>query len=198
MKTLVSAAVALRLLLPSSEGRAQMVMSPNLIDDPRFEVGTSGFTTDNAANVVFRSTRTPVQGRASLRANVYRAGSSVYWRETFAEPGRFQAFSVAATVRGDIVPQGVSVRLCAAARTPLGVRERCTRLPLVAGRSARGQVALPLDAGVPVREIRLLLRHGAAARYSLDSVSARLTPASDGLDDEAPARVEKVRAAARN
>ena len=150
---------------------------PNLIPDPGFSSGTSGFATDSTANAVFRSTRQPIQGPASLRAYIRRSRSTVSWQGALTSPGHYQSLKVAATLRGDIVPQGSSVRLCAAARTAEAPVERCAPLALVPGRAVRGQAVLRLDPAETVSEVWLKLRHTSGARYTIDSVSARLTSA---------------------
>src|SRR6185436_16639442 len=53
--------------------------SGNLIADPGFESGASGFSAQNLTDSAVRSTTSPIAGAASLRININGWGNSVWW-----------------------------------------------------------------------------------------------------------------------
>src|SRR6185369_16912304 len=85
--------------------------SPNLVQDPQFDFGESGFTGQDQSSTVVRTTVSPLEGASSLHVGIAGYGNNVWWSYDFTG-GRASAFRVSAHLRSDAASSS-ALQFCA-------------------------------------------------------------------------------------
>src|SRR5262249_45893575 len=75
--------------------------SPNLVEDPQFDSGASGFYGQDTSSVVVRTTQNPLEGEHSLHVEIHGYGNHVWWDHDFTG-GLASALRVGAHLRSDV------------------------------------------------------------------------------------------------
>ncbi len=157
----------------------------NLIEDPQFESGVSGFAAQDASSSVTRSAQAPLEGTHSLRVSIAGYGNNVWWSRNFSG-GLASHFRVSAHLRSD-APSTSTLRFCAMvyyvdAFTDL----KCASVAAQPGDKGIVAAQLDLDPTRRLESVRLrLVQEGAApVFFTLDEAVANLTvveaPTGDG------------------
>ena len=102
------------------------VTSPNLVEDPQFDFGDSGFSGQDESSSVVQTSDAPLEGDHSLHLGIAGYGNHVWWGHGFSG-GLASAFRVSAHLRSDVPARPTS---CSA-------RARTTRTAARAPSSAR-------------------------------------------------------------
>jgi hypothetical protein len=165
-----------------SSSDAALVTTANLIADPGFESGLSGFYAQSSPpDSVERLTSDPISGSGSLQTTLTAAWDNVWWvREASTLPSqKASSFTISALVRGDKVSSASQLYVCAAAvySGSTTLEEQCSIASQVAGKVVSLNATLTLD---PTRvlskvDFRITLDGSTAVTYTLDNVSAVLT-----------------------
>ena len=148
----------------------------NLIEDPGFESGVSGFTAQDSSSSVTQSADSPLQGGYSLRVSIAGYGNNIWWVRDFTG-GLASRFQVSAHLRSD-VQSSSTLRFCAMAYyADDSTAISCS--PVSGARGDKGAVtaALVLDPARRLESVRLrLVQEGSAAvTFTLDDAVANLT-----------------------
>jgi hypothetical protein len=147
----------------------------NLVQDPGFESGISGFEAQDASSAVTQSSDAPLEGSHSLRVAIDGYGNNVWWHYGFAG-GLARHFSVSAQLRSDAASAS-QLQFCAMAYYADGSNAlSCTPVSGSAGDKGVVSAALDLDPAKPLASvnIRLYQEGSAPVRFSLDSVTTCL------------------------
>src|ERR1041385_5980827 len=95
-------------LFSSAEGATS---STNLVQDPQFDQGVSGFFGQDASTVVARTTNSPLEGAASLQVAINGFGNNVWW--SFSNNGGLASqFRISAHLRSDAASSS-TLQFCA-------------------------------------------------------------------------------------
>lgn len=159
---------------PAPEPEPQPLV--NLVQDPRFELGASGFAAQDASSTVAQTTESPIDGLHSLRVAITGYGNNVWWLHPY-EGGRASALQVGAHVRSD-ADSSSTLQFCAMAyyadnTTALG----CRAVSGSAGDKGVVTTALVLDANKPLASVRIRMYQegGAPVTFTVDNAIAYLT-----------------------
>lgn len=168
-------------------GQPDSTSSPNLLEDPGFEQGASGFSAQDSSSKVFVSDESPLRGKRSLRVSIELYGGNVWWTQPF--PGGLAShFRVSALLRSDRQSSS-TLRFCAMvyyADTTTGLR--CTEVAASIGDKGVVSAELPLEATRRLESVRIrLVQEGAEpVAFTLDDAVANLAvieaPTSDPPD----------------
>jgi len=85
--------------------------STNLVQDPQFDAGESGFAGQDQSSSVVRTTVSPLEGGSSLHVGINGYGNNVWWSYDFTG-GRASAFRVSAHLRSDAASSS-ALQFCA-------------------------------------------------------------------------------------
>ncbi len=172
--------VVLALALVSGQFQAIPVVQaadPNLLTDPGFETGVSGFFAQNSTDSAVRSTTSPIAGTGSLKVTINGYGNNAWW--TYNTSVKASQFEVSGKVRGDTLRSGSTMQLCAAAyyAGSGSIIQNCANLSQVAGQVNTVTATLPLDSTRSLSQVavRITLNGSGPVSYSFDDVSAVLT-----------------------
>src|SRR3954468_22592943 len=88
-------------------------VTPNLVADPQFERGVSGFVAQDRSSAVNQSSASPLEGDQSLRVSIRGYGNNVWWTQTVTGT-RASELAVKAHLRSDL-PSASSLQFCAMA-----------------------------------------------------------------------------------
>jgi hypothetical protein len=147
----------------------------NLVQDPQFDLGVSGFFGQDESSTVVRTADSPLEGAHSLRVSINGYGNNVWWPFLFAG-GRASALSVSAHLRSD-VSSSSDLRFCAMAYYADDTSVvNCTTVDGSAGDKGTVSAALALDSAQPLHKvhIRLVQEGGEPVSFTLDAAAAFL------------------------
>ncbi len=167
--------VSVSLLTVSTGSQVAPGTSANLIDDPRFERGVSGFTAQDASSRVTQSAESPLEGAYSLRVAIADYGNNVWWTRPFAG-GRASRFAVSAHLRADAASTS-RLRFCAMAYfADATTALECAEVASQPGDRGVVSAELALDPERRLESVRLrLVQEGAAPiAFTLDEAVATL------------------------
>lgn len=147
----------------------------NLVQDPLFESGVSGFEAQDASSSVTQSAVAPLEGAYSLRVSIAGYGNNLWWSANFAG-GLASRFSVGAHLRSD-VQSSSALQFCAMVYYADGSTAlNCT--PVSGALGDKGVVAAQVDLDPSRRldtvRIRLIQEGGAPVAFTLDQAVASL------------------------
>ena len=92
---------------------ANALGAENIIADPQFESGVSGFLPQDDSSTVQRSSQSPLEGASSLRISISGWGNNIWWTESFAG-GLASRLFVSAHLRSDVASSS-TLQFCATA-----------------------------------------------------------------------------------
>ena len=147
----------------------------NLVPDPGFESGVSGFAAQDASSQVVQTGVSPLDGAHSLRVAINGYGNNVWWAHPFAG-GTASHFGVSAHLRSDVASSSI-LQFCAMVyyaddTTAL----HCTAVSGAAGDKGVVSAELTLDPAKPLASVRIrLIQEGSdAVQFTLDDAMACL------------------------
>jgi len=149
--------------------------SPNLVADPQFDLGESGFAGQDQSSVVARTTTAPLEGGSSLHVGIAGYGNNVWWSYDFAD-GRASAFRVSAHLRSDVASSS-DLQFCAMVYYASdSAALNCATVGGAAGDKGTISAALTLDSTKRLQtvNIRLIQQGGAPVSFTLDAAAAFL------------------------
>jgi hypothetical protein len=147
----------------------------NLVQDPQFDAGESGFVAQDASSLVVRSADAPLEGAHSLRVSIAGYGNHVWWSHGFAG-GRVSAFRVSAHLRADVASSS-ELLLCAMAYYADGEAiSQCTTVDAALGDKGTVASTLSVDPTRPLASVNIRLDQQGAepVSFTLDAASAVL------------------------
>lgn len=156
----------------------------NLIEDPTFEVGVSGFAAQDSSSSVTQSSQAPLEGAHSLRVSIAGYGNNVWWTREFSG-GLASRLKVSAHLRSD-VPSSSTLRFCAMAYYVDGSTAlQCSNVSGAAGDKGPVTAQLDLDAARRLESVRVrLVQEGSApVTFTMDRAGANLTVIEAPTDD---------------
>jgi len=145
----------------------------NLVSDPGFENGTSGFAADQAADSVV-VTASALSGAQSIQASIHGYGDSVWWVHELR--GKATAFSASARIRSDVASSS-TIKFCAFVVYDDGENQfDCARITGAVGAKGIAQSAILLqDKILQSVRIRIEQEGSAPIAVTLDDATAFLT-----------------------
>jgi hypothetical protein len=154
---------------------------PNLVQDPGFEAGVSGFVKQDAPSQVTQTNTLPLEGSSSLLVAINRWGDNVWWDYGF--DGRASRFHTSMHLRSD-VPSASVLKFCAAiyyADDPGTIVENCINVSGAMGDKGMVSTGLDLDSTRTLDSvhIRLYQEGSAPVQFTIDSAVACLDGVSD-------------------
>ncbi len=158
---------------PATTPQAQGSTPVNLVSDPGFEAGVSGFEAGSNAVTVTRAAAA-LSGSHSLRGTIGNYGDSIWWSRDMR--GRATAYAVSGTLRSDLASASY-IRYCAfVVYDDDSSTSSCARVSAFVGDKGILNASLPLEDKVlrSVR-IRIELEGGQPVEFRVDDVSAVLT-----------------------
>jgi uncharacterized membrane protein YgcG len=150
--------------------------SENLIEDPGFESGTSGFSAQDPSSSVSQSAEAPLSGANSLRVSTELYGANLWWTRLFAG-GRATRLRVAADLRSDLASPS-ALQFCAMAYyADNTIAVQCAEVPGSRGAKGRVSSTLAIDGERRLASVRLrMYQEGAAPiRFTLDNAEVILS-----------------------
>ena len=156
----------------------------NLLQDPGFETGVSGFSAQDASSSVSRTTEFPLEGSGSLAVAIDGYGNNVWWIRDLAGVSA-SYFEVSALLRSD-VDSASDLRFCAMAYYTDNTTDlACSDVSGEAGDKGPVTAVLDLDAGTPLASvrIRLIQEGGDPVNFTLDEAAACLDTVIDPGED---------------
>jgi hypothetical protein len=156
---------------------------PNLLSDPGFEQGVSGFEAQDASSAVTQSSVAPLEGAHSLRVAINGYGNNVWWSYPFAG-GLARHLTVGAHLRSDTASTS-DLQFCAMAYYADGSSvDHCTTVRGSAGDKGVVSAAVDLDPVKPLASVNIRLSQlgGAPVRFSFDGVTTCLDVISGPTD----------------
>ena len=144
----------------------------NLVTDPGFESGTSGFEGGTETATVVRIADA-LHGQHSLRASITSYGDSIWWsREMF---GKGDSYTVSAIIRSDVASAS-TINFCAFVMYADNTyAAQCTPISGSAGYKGRVSATLALqEKDISSVRIRIEQEGAAPVQLTLDEVSATL------------------------
>jgi hypothetical protein len=163
-------------VLPSaSPDKAARPESPNLLEDPSFEAGVSGFVAQDSSSAVDVSKESPLEGGQSLRVSITGYGNNVWWSHGFAG-GLGRSFLVKARARS-IKQSASTLQFCAMAYYADGTTAlKCTSVSGSLGDKGRVTARLDLDPAkrLDAARIRLFQEGSSPLTFLFDEVLAEL------------------------
>ncbi|MBS0421730.1 MAG: hypothetical protein JSR66_28735 [Proteobacteria bacterium] len=149
----------------------------NLVADPQFDSGTSGFEAQDASSVVVQTAQAALEGANSLSVSINGWGNNVWWEDDEFAGGTASAFAISAHV-ASVTQSSSALDFCAMAYYADGSdASQCTTLSGQVGDKGTVSVLLPLDSTKPLAtiDIRLSQDGGQAVGFLLDDAVANLT-----------------------
>jgi len=172
-------------LFSSAEGQTS---STNLVQDPQFDQGVSGFFGQDASTVVARTTNSPLEGAASLHVAINGFGNNVWW--TFNPTAPASQFRISAHLRSDVASSS-TLQFCAMVNYQDGTQnQNCTPVTGAVGDKGTVLASLALDQTKPIESVRIRLNQEGSEglSFTLDAAAAFLDAGSGGgSDTQAPA-----------
>lgn len=167
----------------SPEVTAGSASTPNLLADPNFESGVSGFYPQSVRDSVVQTQTNPIQGEGSLAVISNQWGSTAIWQQqiTSAFASQYSSRGVSFTFNGKIkiTKIGADVRLnaCVGVSYFTGTDERCVAVPTTKNTVSNVTVSLPLNASNGIGHLFVRLKHtsGSPIQYLVDQASAVFT-----------------------
>ena len=164
------------------------VTSPNLVEDPQFDFGDSGFSGQDESSSVVQTSDAPLEGDHSLHLGIAGYGNHVWWGHGFSG-GLASAFRVSAHLRSDVASSS-DLLFCASAYYADGGEGalQCTTVSGAAGDKGTVEAAVALDPARPLHvvNIRIDQQGGEPVTFTLDNAAAFLDviapPTSGGGD----------------
>ncbi len=163
----------------------------NLVADPQFDIGESGFEAQDASSLVARTEINPLEGASSLRMLITQYGNNLWWVHNFSG-GRASSLKVSAHLRVDAATSS-DLQFCAMAYYQDGTTGlSCTAVSGTQGDHGTVSATLPLDSAKPLETVRIrMYQEGSepfaatldAAFVCLDVVAP---PAEDPDDPDDP------------
>ncbi len=156
----------------------------NLIEDPLFESGVSGFAAQDSSSSVTQSPQAPLEGAHSLRVSIAGYGNNVWWTREFSG-GLASRLVVSAHLRSD-VSSGSTLRFCAMVYyADQSTALECTGVSAAAGDKGAVTAQLDLDPARRLESVRVrLVQEGnAPVTFSLDRAVVNLTVIEAPTDD---------------
>ncbi len=148
----------------------------NLIEDPGFESGVSGFSAQDSSSSVTQSSDSPLEGGYSLRVSIAGYGNNMWWFREF--PGGLASrFVVSAHLRSD-TQSSSALRFCAMAYFADGSTDlACSTVSGARGDKGVVTAALDLDPARRLESVRLrMVQEGSApVTFTLDQAVVNLT-----------------------
>ena len=160
----------------------------NLVPDPGFEAGVSGFyaqglsPTDPGPSEVMHTAVDPLEGSYSLRIDSRSPGQNFWWIRDFSGTGWY--FGVSARLRSD-VESSSDLQFCAMAYyADGGVAQNCTLVTGDAGDKGVVGAALNLDTTRALASVRIRMYQSGREdlRFTVDRANACLNPWEIPLD----------------
>src|ERR1041385_1213174 len=162
--------------------------STNLVQDPQFDQGVSGFFGQDASTVVARTTNSPLEGAASLHVAINGFGNNVWW--TFNPTAPASQFRISAHLRSDVASSS-TLQFCAMVNYQDGTQnQNCTPVTGAVGDKGTVLASLALDQTKPIESVRIRLNQEGSEglSFTLDAAAAFLDAGSGGgSDTQAPA-----------
>jgi hypothetical protein len=147
----------------------------NLLQDPGFESGVSGFVAQDASSLVTEGSDPPIEGAHSLLIAINGYGNNIWWPYAFA--GGFAShFKVSARLRSDLASSS-ALQFCAMAYYGDGSTAlSCTMVSGAAGDKGVVSAALDLDStkALETVNIRLYQEGSEGVQFAIDTVVACL------------------------
>jgi hypothetical protein len=159
--------------LAALQGTQSATTSANLVEDPLFESGVSGFAAQDPSSAVTWSAHEPLEGNHSLRVSITGYGNNVWWSRAF-RGGRASQLTVSAHIRSDAASSSV-LQFCAMAYYQNGTADlACTPVPGSAGDKGVITAQVHLDPALHLETLRIrLYQEGPAAiAFTLDNAAA--------------------------
>ena len=149
--------------------------STNLVQDPQFDAGESGFAGQDQSSSVVRTTVSPLEGGSSLHVGINGYGNNVWWSYDFTG-GRASAFRVSAHLRSDAASSS-DLQFCAMVYYASDSADlNCATVSGAPGDKGTISAALTLDPAKLLQSvnIRLIQQGGAPVSFTLDAAAAFL------------------------
>jgi len=156
----------------------------NLVQDPGFESGVSGFVAQDASSLVVRSDEDPLEGEHSLAISIDGYGNNLWWIRDFAG-GLASRFEVSASLRSDVSSTS-DLQFCAMVYYTGGATAlSCSPVSGEAGDKGHVTASLNLNEAAPLQSIRIRLYQegGDPVQFTMDSAAACLDVISDPTSD---------------
>ena len=157
----------------------------NLVQDPGFESGVSGFSAQDASSSVAQTDISPLEGAHSLRIAIDGYGNNLWWVYDFAG-GTASRFSISAHLRSDVASSS-TLQFCAFAEYADGSNDQnCAPVSGAAGDKGVVSATLNLDSTKALNSVRIRFNQegSAGVQFTVDSAVACLAvispPASGG------------------
>jgi len=158
----------------------------NLVADPQFDSGTSGFEAQDTSSVVVQTAQAPLEGAHSLSVSIDGWGNNVWWESGFAG-GTASAFAISAHL-ASVQQSTSSLQFCAMAYYADGsTADHCTPVSGTVGDKGTVSAQVALDSTKPLQtiDIRLSQDGSQGVAFELDNAVADLSvvqapPADDG------------------
>lgn len=148
----------------------------NLVADPQFTLGVSGFFPQDDTSTVAQTTEAPLEGAHSLRVTTNGYGNNVWWQYTFTG-GRASALLVSAHLRMD-VDSSSDLQWCAMAYYVDGTMQNvCTPVSGAAGDKGVVTTTITLDESRPLSTVAIRMSQEGASplAFTLDAATVNLT-----------------------
>lgn len=157
-------------------GQPEPSETGNLLEDPGFENGVSGFSAQDPSSSVSQSSDAPLAGQHSLRVSTQLYGANIWWTRLFPG-GRASRLRVGADLRSDLQSTS-AIRLCAMVYYVDNTNAvECAEVPASAGAKGHVSAELAVDGDRRLESVRLrLFQEGASPiSFTLDNAEAVLT-----------------------
>jgi hypothetical protein len=126
----------------------------NMVVDPQFDIGESGFTAQDGSSIVARTEINPLEGASSLRVLITQYGNNIWWVRDFSG-GRASNLAVSAHVRIDATTSS-ELQFCAMAYYQDGTTGlSCTAVSGTQMDHGTVSASLPLDPAKPLETVRI-------------------------------------------
>lgn len=156
----------------------------NLVQDPQFESGVSGFMAQDDSSLIALTTESPIEGASSLRLATAGYGNNLWWVHDFSG-GRASHFKVSAQLRSDLASES-DLQFCAMVYYQDGTTAlNCTAVSGAVGDKGVVTTELDLDSSQPLETVRIRMYQegGSPLSFTMDSALACLevvAPPTDG------------------
>lgn len=157
--------------------------TPNLLTDPNFESGVSGFYPQSVRDSIVQTQTNPIQGTGSLAMISSQWGSTAIWQQqiTSAFASQYGARGTNFAFNGKIkvtgLGAGVKLNACVGVSYFTGTDEKCVAVPTTKNVISNISVSLPLNANNNIGYLFVRLKHtgGSPVQYLVDQASAIFT-----------------------
>jgi hypothetical protein len=147
----------------------------NLVADPQFDAGESGFMAQDDSSSVQRTADSPIEGAHSLRIATAGYGNNLWWVYEFSG-GRASAFRVSARLRSDLESSS-SLYFCAMVYYTDGSTDlNCSPVTGAVGDKGTVSASLTLDSSKPLESVRIRMYQEGSdpLSFTLDAAMACL------------------------